>query len=165
MNFRRLATALVVALLLSGAVTFFLSRKLTSHNAHSTVQRYVAPSRSLQAGEVLKPEDLALVEWPASMPLSGAFGKIGDLGRPGGDLSGGCLAAYSRWIPGGAGIGDWLDRQDSRRHARHLGEVRRGGRCGRLSVSGLACGCAGHLPFRPAFPRRRRRSSCRTSRC
>jgi pilus assembly protein CpaB len=79
MNFRRLATALVVALLLSGAVTFFLSRKLTSHNAHSTVKRYVAPSRSLQAGEVLKPEDLALVEWPASMPLSGAFGKIGDL--------------------------------------------------------------------------------------
>jgi len=79
MNFRRLAVALIVALLLSGAVTFFLSRKLTGHDPHSTVQRYVAPSRSLQAGEVLKPEDLLLVEWPAAMPLPGAFGKIGDL--------------------------------------------------------------------------------------
>ncbi len=79
MNFRRLAVALIVALLLSGAITFFLSRKLTGHAAHATVQRYVAPSRSLQAGEVLKPEDLALVEWPAALPLSGAFNKIADL--------------------------------------------------------------------------------------
>ena len=79
MNFRRLATALIAALLLSGAVTFFLSRKLNGHNSHSTVQRYVAPSRSLQAGEVLKPEDLVLVEWPAALPLAGAFTRIGDL--------------------------------------------------------------------------------------
>src|SRR5580693_817576 len=79
MNFRRLATALVVALLLSGAVTFFLGRRLANHNTHSAVLRYVAPAHALEAGEVLKPEDLALVEWPASMPLSGAFGKIGDL--------------------------------------------------------------------------------------
>ncbi len=79
MNFRRLAVALLVALLLSGAVTFFLSRKLTSHNSHSTVLRYVAPARALQAGEVLKPEDLALVEWPSTLPLPGAFSKIADL--------------------------------------------------------------------------------------
>lgn len=80
MNFRRLAVALIVALLLSGAITFFLSRKLSGHTSgRSSTQRYVAPARSLQAGEVLKPEDLALVEWPASLPLAGAFGKIGDL--------------------------------------------------------------------------------------
>jgi len=79
MNFRRLAVALLVALLLSGAVTFFLSRKLTSHNSHATVLRYVAPARALQAGEVLKPEDLALVEWPSTLALPGAFSKIADL--------------------------------------------------------------------------------------
>ncbi len=80
MNFRRLAVALIAALLLSGAVTFFLSRKLGGHNTtHSNTQRFVAPSRPLQAGEVLKSEDLALVDWPASVPLSGAFSKIGDL--------------------------------------------------------------------------------------
>jgi len=80
MNFRRLAIALIAALLLSGAVTFLLSRKLGGHNtSHSNLQHLVAPSRSLQAGEVLKAEDLALVEWPASLPLSGPFTKIGDL--------------------------------------------------------------------------------------
>jgi pilus assembly protein CpaB len=80
MNFRRLAVALIAALLLSGAVTFFLSRKLGGHNAsHSSIQHLVAPSRSLQAGEVLKPEDLVLVEWPATMPLPGSYSKISDL--------------------------------------------------------------------------------------
>jgi len=79
MNFRRLAVALIIALLISGAATFFLSRKLGHNAAHNNVQRYVASSVALQAGEVLKPEDLILIDWPASMPLPGAFKKPGDL--------------------------------------------------------------------------------------
>ena len=56
MNSRRVLLALLIALLLSGAVTFFISRKLSSSsNTHPNVQRYVAASRSLEAGEVLKP--------------------------------------------------------------------------------------------------------------
>jgi len=80
MNSRRVFLALVIALLLSGAVTFFISRKLSAHgNTHSNLQRYVAASRPLQAGEVAKPEDLVLTDWPASVPLPNAFTKIGDV--------------------------------------------------------------------------------------
>jgi pilus assembly protein CpaB len=79
MNPRRLLVALLAALLLSGAVTFFLTRRIngkTGKMPAQTTQKYVAASRPLQAGEVLKPENLTLVEWPAKMPLEGAFTKI-----------------------------------------------------------------------------------------
>ncbi len=80
MNSRRLAIALLVALVLSGAITYIISRKLVAHTTtHSSVHRYAAPSRSLQAGEVLKAEDLLLVDWPDSIPLPNAFTKVGDL--------------------------------------------------------------------------------------
>jgi pilus assembly protein CpaB len=80
MNVRRLAVALVVALLVSGAVTLFISRKLSGRSAaHPSVQRYAAASHALQAGEVLKAEDLVLVDWPASIPLPDAFTKTGNL--------------------------------------------------------------------------------------
>jgi pilus assembly protein CpaB len=80
MNSRRVLLALLIALALSGAVTFFISRKLSSHAATpSNLERYVAASRSLEAGEVLKPEDLVLTDWPASTPLPTAFTKVGDL--------------------------------------------------------------------------------------
>jgi pilus assembly protein CpaB len=80
MNSRRLLVALVLALLLSGGVTFFISRKLSGHaTAHSNVARYVAAAHAVQAGDVLKPEDLTLVDWPASIPLSHAFLKAGDV--------------------------------------------------------------------------------------
>jgi len=79
MNPRRLLVALSAALLLSGAITFFLNRKI-SHRATGTpdltTQKYVAASRPLQAGELLKPESLTLVEWPAKVPLEGAFTRI-----------------------------------------------------------------------------------------
>lgn len=76
MNSRRLLIALVLALLLSGAVTFFVSRKLNGRAAgQSSVHRYVAASHALQPGDVLKPEDLVLVDWPASLSLSGSFAK------------------------------------------------------------------------------------------
>jgi len=80
MNSRRLLVALLLALLLSGGVTFLISRKLTSRNStHSYLQRYVAAARALEAGEVLKPEELLLVDWPASIPLNNAFTRIGDV--------------------------------------------------------------------------------------
>ncbi|MGB8770558.1 MAG: Flp pilus assembly protein CpaB [Candidatus Korobacteraceae bacterium] len=79
MNPRRLLVALLAALLLSGAVTYFLTRRIggkTGRAAAQTTQKYVAASRPLQAGELLKPDNLTLVEWPAKMPLEGAFTKI-----------------------------------------------------------------------------------------
>lgn len=77
MNPRRLLVALLAALLLSGGVTYILTRRINRRPAPAqTTQKYVAASRPLQAGEVLKPENLTLVEWPAKMPLEGAFTKI-----------------------------------------------------------------------------------------
>jgi pilus assembly protein CpaB len=80
MNSRRLAIAFLLALFLSGAVTYVISRKLVAHTTtHSSAHRYVAPSRSLQAGEVLKAEELLLVDWPDSIPLANTFTKVADL--------------------------------------------------------------------------------------
>jgi pilus assembly protein CpaB len=82
MNPRRLLVALSAALLLSGAVTYFLNRKLSRRTGSTpvlTTQKYVAASRPLQAGEVLKPESLTLVEWPTKMPFDGAFSRIEDV--------------------------------------------------------------------------------------
>jgi pilus assembly protein CpaB len=80
MNSRRLLVALLVALVLSGAVTLFISRKLVGRPAASThLQQYVAAKRALQPGEVVKAEDLTMTDWPVSKPLAGAFTKIADV--------------------------------------------------------------------------------------
>ena len=80
MNSRRILLALLIALLLSGGVTFFISRKLNNHgSAPAATLRYVAAARALQAGDLLKPEDLMLTDWPAAIPLPNAFTKVPDL--------------------------------------------------------------------------------------
>jgi len=80
MNSRRLLMALLIALLLAGGVTFIISRKLMGRpNGAVQFEHYVAAARPLQPGEVLKAEDLTVVEWPLSHPLAGAFTKAGDV--------------------------------------------------------------------------------------
>src|SRR5271167_86797 len=80
MNPRRLVIALLIALLLSGGMTFFISRKVTNRGtARPQTRRYVAASRSIQSGEVLKQENLALVDWPEAVPVQGAFNKADEL--------------------------------------------------------------------------------------
>jgi len=80
MNLRRLTMAMVVALLLSALCTWMLSRKMNGNRTQATPdQRYVAPASSLAAGEILKPESLALISWPAAHPVAGAFTRSEDL--------------------------------------------------------------------------------------
>ena len=76
---RRLSSAFLVALLVSGACTYLLSRKLKLHNAVVVTQEYVAAAAPLNAGEVLETGKLKLVQWPVSVPLVGAFLKPQDL--------------------------------------------------------------------------------------
>jgi pilus assembly protein CpaB len=78
MNPRRLVLALVVALLLSGAVTFFLNRKLGSRTMGPQTQKYVAAAHPIKSGEVLKAESLVMIDWPITIPLQGAFTKVED---------------------------------------------------------------------------------------
>jgi pilus assembly protein CpaB len=80
MNARRLVIALLIALLLSGGMTFFISRKLSNRNiARPQTRRYVAASRPVQAGEVLKADNLTLVDWPDAVPVQGGFKKPEEL--------------------------------------------------------------------------------------
>ena len=76
MNLRRLSIALAAALLLSVGVTWFLNRKITARNMFMSQQqmvKVVAAARPLQAGEVLKADNLVLEDWPSSAALAGAF--------------------------------------------------------------------------------------------
>jgi pilus assembly protein CpaB len=77
---RRLITALFTALLVSGVFTYWLSKKFAKPHV-AAVQRlqYVATAKALDAGEVLKAEDLTTVEWPATAPLEGAHQKPEEL--------------------------------------------------------------------------------------
>jgi len=82
MDRRRLTIALLAALVLSGAVTFFLNRRINFRNratAPQVLQKYVAANRPVQPGEVLKADSLSLIEWPAKLPLEGGFTKVEDL--------------------------------------------------------------------------------------
>jgi pilus assembly protein CpaB len=72
---RRLASALLFALLVSGVFTFWLSQRYTKTKpaAAPPKSQYVTAAINLEAGQVIKAENLHLVDWPASMPLQGAF--------------------------------------------------------------------------------------------
>lgn len=77
---RRLTIALIAALMVSGLFTFWLSKKLAkSHPSGSVQNRYAAASHPLDAGTVLKREDISLIDWPKSIPLQGAFMKPEDI--------------------------------------------------------------------------------------
>lgn len=78
MKAKHLLTALLLALVISGLFTFWISRRV-ARTAHVNVpkkQHYVAASRTLEAGETLKASSLQLVEWPAQTPITGGFTKV-----------------------------------------------------------------------------------------
>jgi pilus assembly protein CpaB len=76
MNFRRMAGAMAIGLLVSGTCTWFLSRKISAHvTERPAEQRYVAPARALKAGEALKADNVELVPWPIGSPIADAFTK------------------------------------------------------------------------------------------
>jgi pilus assembly protein CpaB len=81
MKTKRLVTALLIALLISGLFTFWLSTRVSkaAHVTSPQKQLYVAAGKALDAGEPLKPENLQLIEWHASTPLAEGFTRVGDL--------------------------------------------------------------------------------------
>jgi pilus assembly protein CpaB len=81
MRAKRLLTALIIALLVSGLFTFWLSRRVAKAARVNVPQKhlYVAAAKPLDAGETLKPGSLQLVEWPTSTLLTGGFTKIDEV--------------------------------------------------------------------------------------
>jgi len=72
---RRLTSAFIISLVVAGIFTFWLSQKFNkTHTAPPPPKsQYVAAAANMEAGQVIRPENLHMVDWPASMPLSGAF--------------------------------------------------------------------------------------------
>ena len=108
MNTRRIVVALLLALTVSGLCTFFLARRVMRHaSGRPQTQRYVTVNRPVMPGEVLKPEILAMVDWPVSISVEGGYTHLDEVaGRaamypisPGQPVLAGYLAAP------GSGIG------------------------------------------------------------
>jgi pilus assembly protein CpaB len=80
MNPRRLILALLIALAMSGLFTYWLGQKFSKPRASApTRHQYVAAAVNLEAGEMLRPASLNMVDWPESMPLMGTFAKPEDV--------------------------------------------------------------------------------------
>jgi pilus assembly protein CpaB len=78
MKAKRLLTALLFAVMVSGLFTFWLSRRVAKAGRVVAPQKqlYVAADKALDAGELLKPGSLRMVAWPAATPLVGGFTRI-----------------------------------------------------------------------------------------
>jgi pilus assembly protein CpaB len=76
MDIRRLSFALFIALVLSAGATYLLYSRIKNQKSAAPVTiRVVAAVDQLNAGTPLAPENLKIVDWPASIPLTGAFSK------------------------------------------------------------------------------------------
>ncbi len=102
MNTRRTIVALLLALLISGLCTFFLARRVMRHAAgRPQTQSYVTVIKPVLPGELLKAENLKLIDWPITLSLQDGFTRAEDVaGRaalypiaPGQPVLGGYLAA------------------------------------------------------------------------
>jgi len=77
---RRLIIALLSAIVVSGAFTFWLSRHFAhSRSAAPDQLRYVAMAKKMDAGVTLTVGDVQLIKWPTGMPLQGAFTRQEDV--------------------------------------------------------------------------------------
>jgi len=80
MNSKRIALAVVLATVIAGVVCFAFYSRLRKQQAEScTVIKVVAASKPISAGSPIAADSVTLIDWPASMPLSGAFYKAEDV--------------------------------------------------------------------------------------
>lgn len=77
MNSRRLVFALLGALIISGGCTLLLGRNMAQRPIKSGPKmQYVAATVAIAAGEIVKPDQLSLMDWSSSLPVEGAFKKV-----------------------------------------------------------------------------------------
>jgi pilus assembly protein CpaB len=75
MNSRRITHAFIIALLIASMCTYFINRSI-SRSAGKPVHdslKYVAPAKDISVGELLKADDVKVVEWPTTNAIHGAF--------------------------------------------------------------------------------------------
>ena len=80
---RRAIPAFVVALLMSGLLTWLLGRRLAHppavEAAGSSMQHLVAVKKDLAVGDTLEPSALQLIDWPATAVPAGAVTRMQDV--------------------------------------------------------------------------------------
>ncbi|MEG9437883.1 Flp pilus assembly protein CpaB [Edaphobacter sp. HDX4] len=75
----RFILALLGALVISGGCTLLLGHKISQRERHKEpMVRYAVAAKAMDAGEIIKPEEVTLIEWPASKPVQGALAKTED---------------------------------------------------------------------------------------
>ena len=119
MNFRGMAIAMTIGLVISASCTYVLSRMITAHGAErAQEQKYVAPAKALKAGETLKADNIELVSWPATTPISDAFTQTRGGDWPRSSLSHWQGSADYGTVSYGSRLRHWIGRQDPGWHAR-----------------------------------------------
>jgi pilus assembly protein CpaB len=74
---RRFVIALLVALGISSAAVLLIYQKMAANKPVVQVPfQYVAVAHAVDPGDILKREDLTLINWPRSNPLTGSFGSV-----------------------------------------------------------------------------------------
>src|SRR6266481_183299 len=82
-NTRRILLALVMAAIMAGLLTLLVFKRLRAGMGQSQITKIVAASNPLPAGVALAAKDVALIDWPSDVPLTGSFTKVDDvLGHP-----------------------------------------------------------------------------------
>ena len=81
MDTRRLAIAVITALLISAGATYFFYTRLRGRQAATPQMIKIVASAKVQpaGGVTLKAEDLAVIDWPSTVVLTGSFSKIDDV--------------------------------------------------------------------------------------
>lgn len=81
MDTRRLAIAIITALVISAGATYFFYTRLRGSAASAPKMIQIVASSKVHpsGGVVLKAEDLVVIDWPSTVPLTGSFTKIDDV--------------------------------------------------------------------------------------
>lgn len=80
MNVKRLTPPLLIALAVSSVCTLALAHKMKQPSTRQIAMTpYVVALHDMPAGDVLKPDNVQVVQWPADHPLGGAFAKATDV--------------------------------------------------------------------------------------
>jgi pilus assembly protein CpaB len=80
MNSKRIGLAFVLAVAIAGLVSYAFYFRIRAQQADSgKTLKVVAAIKPLSAGSPISTDSVALVNWPANMPLTGAFSKLEDV--------------------------------------------------------------------------------------
>jgi pilus assembly protein CpaB len=75
--------AFVMALVLAGAFTWLVFRRLRASMGQQQNTKIVASINELPAGVALSDKDVELIDWPSDVPITGTFAKVQDVvGHP-----------------------------------------------------------------------------------